>query len=284
MQINKIIKVSLLGLLCSSLYASEIEVGKGTFEVTGGFYGLDQTATADLTTYSFIEQHAPLFGSQSWFYKYNLSFYDSKDAVEAQSTINTFTTVPAVEYRLQGLDVNLVLGRDISHQSENDYVGLGVMLGISLPWIDSSDDSDSSSSSNNNNSAIPDTKTEMYTYKIGPSITARKSLSNMFSIYGSATYAYQTGTFKNTDLDVDLTVNGIFQEYDVGIRFQPVSYDTKIGWFNFSPRVYATLGYRYTNWNLKDINIDITGNNQTFTSTDFDMNGKVTYVGFGYSF
>jgi len=292
---NKILKMGLLGLISTSLYAGEVQVGTGTFNIKGGFIGLDQSTSADIKTYSLVEQHAPLFGSKSWFYKYNLTWYDSKDAVDAQNSINTTSgtlgssttsiVTPSVDYRLQGLDVNLVLGKDFMHKSENDYVGAGVMLGISIPWIDSkkdSDNDDSTSDSNMNN--MPDSKTEIYTYKIGPSITGRRSLNSLFSIYGSATYAYQTGTFKNTEVDSDFTVNGTFQEYDFGIRFQPVSYNKKIGFLTFSPRFYATLGYRYTSWDLDDINIDITGTNTSFTQTDFNMNSSITYFGLGYSF
>ncbi|MCI0500835.1 MAG: hypothetical protein L0Y61_03720, partial [Epsilonproteobacteria bacterium] len=76
----------------------------------------------------------------------------------------------------------------------------------------------------------------------------------------------------------------IFQEYDVGIRFQPVSFDKKIGWFTLSPRLYATLGHRYTDWKLKDINIDVTGLVVNFAKTDFAMNSNISYFGLGYSF
>jgi len=81
-----------------------------------------------------------------------------------------------------------------------------------------------------------------------------------------------------------LKVNGIFQEYDFGIRFQPVSYDKKIGWFTLSPRLYTTLGHRYTDWKLKDINIDVTGLGVNFAKTDFAMNSSISYFGLGYSF
>jgi len=292
---KKILQLSLLSLLSSSLYAGEIQTGKGTFEMTGGFMGLDQTISTDITTYSLLEQHAPLFGSKSWFYKYNLTWYDSDMMIQAQSDLNSYSngfnnspvsvTIPSIDYRLQGLDVNLVLGKDILHKDENNYLGIGAMIGISIPWIDSKkDDNNNDSNSDDTMDKMKDSKTKIYTYKVGPSITARKSLGNYFSIYGSGTYAYQTGTFKNDVADVDLTVNGIFQEYDIGLRFQPISSDYKMGWITISPRVYATIGYRYTAWDLDDINIDVTGNNTKFTATDFNMNSTIAYFGLGYSF
>ena len=286
---QKIIKFGLVSLFCTSLYATEYQYGSGTFKIKGGFIGLTSTQSADVTTYSIVEQHASLFGSKSYFYKYNITFYDSDKIVNGQNNINnnilSTTVIPTIDYRPQGLDVNFVLGKDLYHKNENQYTGLGLMLGVSLPWIDSKKDSnndDSSSNSSMNN--MPDTKTKIYTYKIGPNLNGRISLNNLFSLYGNMTYAYQNGTFKNNDLDVDLTVNGTFTEYEYGIRFQPIYANYHLGWITFSPRFYATIGYRYTNWELKDINIDVTNNNMVFNKTNFTMNSAITYFGIGYSF
>jgi len=292
------LKILLLGLLVSSLNAGEVQTGKGTFEVEGGFIGLNKAITSDITTYSLIEQHKNIFKSK-WFYKYNLTWYDSEDAVQAQNSINsssdssplssttssTTLGVPSIDYRLQGLDINFVVGKDIVYKGENDYVGVGCVLGLSIPWIDSKkDDDNDDDSSDDAMDAMEKSKTELYTYKIGPSITARKTISKYFTIYGSGTYAYQTGTMKNDYADSDLSVNGIFQEYDFGIRFQPVSVDYKLGWLSISPRAYATVGYRYTSWDLSDINIDVTGTGTSITSSDFNMNSSIMYFGLGYSF
>ncbi|WP_164664108.1 hypothetical protein [Sulfurovum sp. bin170] len=83
---------------------------------------------------------------------------------------------------------------------------------------------------------------------------------------------------------MDLKVDGHFQKYDFGIRFQPLEVDYQLGWFTISPRFYATLGYRYTAWDLDDIHIDISGMNISSESADFSMNSKVGYFGVGYSF
>ena len=63
--------------------------------------------------------------------------------VAAQNTINTtasqyFTppatmTTPSIDYRLQGLDVNLGLGKDLFHKNENEYLGVAFMTGVSIP-------------------------------------------------------------------------------------------------------------------------------------------------------
>ncbi|MBD3810543.1 MAG: hypothetical protein IE884_08660 [Sulfuricurvum sp.] len=267
-------KIFLAGMLsCSALMAGEMQYGKGKFEIEGGFLGLTSTIDADVSIYSMAEQHKNI-GSSNFFYKYNLSWYDSEDLVQVQQTYNTgvsqtmpgFNTpvssvpLPTMDYRVQGLDVNLVLGYDPVHVDENNYAGVGVAVGISLPWIDSQKDS-----SNSNDQGTPDelkdafkkSKTKMYTYKIGPNIALRKSLGDYFSVYGSGTYAYQTATMKNDYTRTDLSVDGIFQEYDAGIRFQPVAFEKEIGWFTLSPRLYATLGYRYTRWDLNNVALGI---------------------------
>jgi len=280
---KNIIKLSLASLLATSLYAGEFQIGTGTMELNGGFTGLNTSKKDDVLTYSLVEQHKNMFSS-SWFYKYNFTWYDSNEIVNGQESQNS-TVVPSIDYRPQGLDLNLVLGKDLSRTDENNYVGAGIMLGVSLPWIDSKKDSNNNdSTSDNAMNAMEKSKTEMLTYKIGPSITARKSLNKYFTVYGSATYAYQTGNLKNSYAKVDTNVDGIFQEYDAGIRFQPVSSDYDMGWITLSPRLYATMGYRYTSWELNDVAIDVTGTNTTFNKSDLTMTSSVVYFGAGYSF
>jgi hypothetical protein len=296
---NTLKKISFL--LCSTLalHAGEFEYGHGTINMTGGFIGLDSTISADIATYSLVEHHKNILSS-TWYYKYNLTWYDSDTMVQGQNTLNSSIatantalattgtsapTIPSIDYRLQGLDVNLVLGKDIYHKNENTFFGIGLLVGVSLPWIDSSkSDSNDDDTSDDLMDAMKDSKTEMLTYKIGPSISASASLNKHFMVYASAIYAYQTGTLKNDYADSDLNVDGIFQEYDVGLKIQPFSEDYKTSLITLSPRLYGTLGYRYTEWTLDDVAIDVTGTGQTFTQTDFSSDNSVVYFGIGYDF
>lgn len=299
-------KIFLAGVLsCSALMAGEIHYGKGKFEIERGFLGLTSKKDADVSIYSMTEQHKNI-GSSKFFYKYNASWYDSENLVQAQQTYNTgivqiiptvsnpsgtpassSVPLPTMDYRVQGFDGNFILGYDPVHFDENNYAGLGLAVGISLPWIESQKDN-----SDNTYQDLPDqlgdvfkkSKTKMYTYKIGPNITLRKSLGDYFSVYGSGTYAYQKGTMKNDYTLTDLAVNGIYQEYDVGIRFKSVAFDKKIGWFTLSPRLYATFGYKYTRWDLDDIALGISSTDIKFNQTDFKMSSKSTYFGIGYLF
>jgi len=102
------------------------------------------------------------------------------------------------------------------------------MLGISIPWIDSKkDDDNDDANSDNVMNAMKDSKTKIYTYKIGSSISAKTSLNKFFTIYGSETYAYQTEKLKNDYANTDLTVNGTFQEYDFGLGYSILIQCTK---------------------------------------------------------
>jgi len=289
-----LLKIGLFCFFATSLSGSQIQTGKGSFVMSGGFIGLTHSIDTEITTYSIVEQHKNIFSS-SWYYRYNFTWYDSDKMKQAQQYINSYAdgfhlpptmmTTPSIEYRLQGLDLNIILGKDFTHKDENNYLGAGIMLGVSIPWIESNKDSDNDdSTSDDTMELMKNSKTKIYTYKIGPSMTAMMSLNRFFALYGSATYAYQTGSFKNDYIRSDLTVNGIFQEYDIGMRFQPVSADLHWGWITISPRLYATIGYRYSSWDLDDINMDITGSRIRFAQIDFNMNSSVGYVGLGYSF
>jgi len=288
---KKIFIIALFSLNIFSLYAGELQIGKGTFNMSGGFAGLNKTISTDITTYALTQQHKNLF-STTWYYAYNLAWYNSTTLTQAQNTFNHYAnsvstpiTSPAINYKLQGLDVNIALGKDLIHKDARNFMGIALTVGLSTPWISSN-----KSSSNNNSTsstlmnAMKDSKTKIWTYKIGPSIAFRKSVGDYFSVYGDATYAYQTGTLKNSYAKSNFTVNGIFQQYDVGVRLDFLSYNKKFGFFTFSPRLYATLGYKYTSWTLNNIDLDVSGANLNFAKSNFNMNASTGYFGIGYTF
>jgi len=297
--LKRTIAISAL-LAASLLSAGEMRYASGTFELEGGFLGLGSKKDTDISAYSLVQQHKNLFSSR-WYYSYNVTWYDSDRLLQAQQTLDTGTTqllpdnpfgsttstvaIPAMSYRYQGLDAQGVIGYDLLHTSERDFFGAGLLLGISAPWIDSEKDSDNTT---NDTDVIADafekSKTKILTYRIGPSFTFRKSLGEYFSLYGSATIAYQTGTIENDYAGTDISVNGRFDELDMGIRFQPLSYDKSFGWFTLSPRLYATLGYRYTHWEYKDVAIDTSGAGITFAKNDMKMSASTAYFGVGYAF
>ena len=108
--IKKITSALLILSATSMLCASEVQTGKGTFEMSGGFIGLNQAVTTDITTYSIIENHKNLLSSK-YFYSYDLAWYDSDNMVQSQQTVNNYTNTlfnqvsstpktPSIDYRI----------------------------------------------------------------------------------------------------------------------------------------------------------------------------------------
>jgi len=288
------------------LLASEFQYGSGTFGMKGGFLGLTSRIDTDVTTYSLVTRHANMFGN--FFYSYDLNWYDSKTMRQAQHSYNSFATransifglgdnsvvsVPAMDYMLEGLDANIRLGYDIWHKDDDNFLGLGALVGISLPWIDSSKSSSSSSNFDASKSlfgAFKDTKTTVQTYKLGVTINFQKSLiDKKLSLYGIGNYAMQTGKIKNDYLDSDYSVDGTFQEYNLGLYFTPFTEKYKWGFLTLSPRIYATIGYKYSKWSVDKMTINMSGKEVSSDilsplAMEFNMDSSIGYIGVGYSF
>ena len=294
-------KKSLLVFLGISniLLASEFDYGSGTFTMNGGFLGLTQDIDTDVTTYSTVTRHANLFSNA--FYAYDLTWYDSKKLNQAAANYNNLASelnlaganqleIPSMEYRLQGLDANVQFGYDVLHQDKDNYLGLGALVGISLPWIDGVKSDSSSNSENSILGAFPDTKTEIQTYKLGATVNFKKALvSDKLSLYGVASYAYQTGNIENDHIEKEYSVDGTFQEYNVGLYFTPFTKEYKVGFLTFGPRVFATVGYKYSKWEVDDMAINMSGKEVSSDiisplATTFSMESSIGYFGLGYSF
>ena len=296
-------KVVLTTMILSGLLtASEFEYGTGTFNVSGGFLGLDGSIGTDVSTFSLVDRHSNL-PSSDFFYGYDFTWYDSEMLKQAQHSYNNISLVmkiPAIKHRLKGLDANIRLGYDVIKKDADNFLGIGVLFGLSIPWIESSKDDSASATftSIGDNIDNPlyerdyfgDSKTEIITYKIGPSINFQKSLvSDKLSLYGIASFAYQTGYIENDTIDSELTVNGTFQEYNLGLYYTPFTETYEWGWLTLSPRIYGTLGYKYSEWDLDEVVIDISGAKLSSDVLDplgmkFGMDSSVGYFGVGYSF
>ena len=59
-----------------------------------------------------------------------------------------------------------------------------------------------------------------------------------------------------------------------------------MGWITLNPRVYATLGYKYSKWDIDDVTVDVYNNSVKLEplSMKFGMDSSVGYFGVGYSF
>ncbi len=293
------------------LTAAEFQYGSGTFNLNGGFMkqALSGTMSTDIDTFSLVERHSNIVGTDA-FYSYDFMWMDSKTLKQAQQNYNNLVgqansfipssspwEIPTMDYRVKGLDVNFRVGYDVQHKDEDNFLGLGLLVGLSIPWIDSSSSATPSADMinmvlENQDSALSlvnlfkKTKTSMMTYKIGPSINFQKTLNKNLSIYGIGSIAYQTGYIKNDYIDSEFSVDGTFQELNAGLYFTPFTEKYKWGWLTLSPRLYATLGYKYSKWDVDDITIDIYKNSFKLDPMimKFGMDSSVGYVGVGYSF
>ncbi|HHH19064.1 MAG TPA: hypothetical protein ENK86_00915, partial [Campylobacterales bacterium] len=145
----------LILLLATASHAIEVDYGQGNFAMEGGFLGLSGEINCDINTFSIANRHSRV---GDFFYGYNLDWYDSKRMVQAQKSYNEFAntgnsmvnslpigdsaTIPEMEYRLKGLDANLQFGYDLMDKSDDDYIGVGLLIGISMPWIDATKSGD----------------------------------------------------------------------------------------------------------------------------------------------
>ena len=293
--------------------AGEFRYGHGTFSMEGGFLGLSSSIDTDIDSYSLVERHSNI-ASSNFFYGYDFTWLDSKILKQVQHTYNNLATkangympingdnsngswkIPSMDYRLQGLDANINLGYDFLHKGEGDFLGISLLFGISMPWINNSSSSKSDNNFLNGNGVAPsgdfykDSKTEILTYKLGPSISFEKNvISDKLSLYGLATYAYQTGDITNDYAKFDGSVNGTYQEYNIGLHYTPFTKNYKLGWFTLSPRIYATLGYKYSKWKVDDMIVNTSGAELDSKiidplKTKFSMDSSIGYFGLGYSF
>lgn len=312
---NKIILLLIAFPLIST--ASEIEYGTGTFSMKGGFLGLTGTIGTDISTYSFVERHS-ILPATNFFYAYDFTWYDSETLKQAQHTYNNITStannfsssflpntlssyakIPTMTYRVKGLDANIKVGYDVLHEDQDNFLGVGLLVGLSMPWIDSSTNDDVAPSfgfiRDNAGTLLQSadyfkaTKTKLMTYKIGPSVTFQKSLNKKVSVYGAGSFAYQTASIKNDAINSKFSVNGTFQEYNIGLYFTPFTEEYQWGWLKLSPRIYGTLGYKYSKWDLDKMAMNMSGAELSSDILDplgmkFSMDSSIGYVGIGYSF
>ena len=79
-------KIGLSLIVFSALLsAAEIEYGSGTFNMNGGFLGLTGSIETDIDTFSLVERHSNIAGSDV-FYSYDLTWLDSRTLKQAQHT------------------------------------------------------------------------------------------------------------------------------------------------------------------------------------------------------
>jgi len=279
---KKVLSVLVVGV---SLFASEVQFGKGKFNVNAKLLGFSGSKSEKITSYSLVNEHKNIFSS-SYFYSYKLSYYKSNTITttyKINSSIASILGIPKtilVYNKLRGVDLNVVLGKDfINKDDKNTYLGLGILAGASFPYLKTN-----SNNSNTNNilKYLKKSKTKFYTYKLGLSIKGAKAINHFIDFYTNSAYAVQKAKVKNNALNLDSSSNGHYFTFNTGLKFQ-VKTKTKIGFISLSPAFFTTIGYRYDYWKVKNVKYSTpldSGN----IKTDIDFKISQVYIGLGYDF
>ncbi|WP_281950776.1 hypothetical protein [Nitrosophilus kaiyonis] len=282
----------------SFLSAAEFEIGKGNASLEGGFLGFNKKKSDSVKILTFKEQHQNILKSNI-FYSYKISYIKSDTIQKEKQNFNTgysqnipnnpfginsqIIPMPDINYEIEGLDAQISLGYDVLKKDNRNYLGLGIIGGISLPWIES-EKNDNNNANDFIKNGFERSKTKIKTFKIGPTLSFQKTLNRYFSIFGDFNYAYQTGKIKNNYANFNSNINGNFYEYNIGIRFQVKTFKKSFLGIIISPRFFIQTGYRKSKWEFKDLDIDISGYGVYFDKSDLKMDIDQTYISLGYKF
>lgn len=293
------VAVSLI-LFSSHAVSSEVQFGTGTMQLQGALLGLESDLSSPVTVYTLKEQHANVLSSKV-FYNYQLSYYSGDPAKTEGGVSAGFAggrlVLPETSYELSGVDAQLTLGYDLYNEGKHDYVGIGVSLGIAVPTIQNSGSAGQGLQPNVPlifpPVAVPEgdtpvdiwaSKTEMMGYKLGPSVVASKDLGHHLSLFGQASFAWQTMRVENKTLDTRFDVDGTYVSYGVGVRYQLLDMEADLGAFSLDPGLYFTLGVHYSRLVLDEFGLDLSGNNFDLGASKLDTSATTYHAGVGYSF
>ena len=275
-----------LALLVSGANALDLRYGQGDFEWSANFAGImDSSVTLDDKVVSISEQHQN-FPNSPWYYFGNIDIHssDTLDQVTdvADGIMDVLPFSPASitpfpsSFEVSGVDFDIGIGYDII-QDERGYLGVGVMTGISTPfmemhnYIDTIDFIDT---------ILEETSTDVKTYKFGISLQGAYSITPNLSMYGTTIYATQTGEMSNDLIDGDFDVSGTYSSFDIGLKYYPS--EVMPDQANF----YIKGGYAYKHWDIDDIEMSIGGvilpDMMSLITTE--MTSDFIYVGVGFSF
>ncbi len=186
----------------------------------------------------------------------------------------TVPTIINLSNKIRGLDINFIFGRDLINKDIQDtYLSIGILGGITLPYI--------KSSSNSNNDYLKKSKTKIITYKIGGIVKGGYLLNSFMQVYGDFSYSYQTARVKNSELNINSKSTGNNLFYDIGMKFQ-LKTQKNLGWITLTPALFVTFGYRYNYWKVNSVKIN--GINMLNKTANISFVISQVYMGLGYDF
>ncbi len=303
---KKLTKITAVSIALSSvLLSGEIRFGKGTFDMNMGVDKLfTMNMSLDIDVLTFAEHHANI-GSYPVYYYYNADLYTSDFVnkmtewasypvrmnipffgASIEDMVKEYTMIPVpADYKIRGFDMDIGVGYDVYKDpaNENNYIGIAVNTGASMPTMETEDMIGDARLTYN---LLKDTKTKIKTYKLGAAINANYEIIDSVSLYAFASYGYQTGDIKNDYLLSSVDIDGTYKVVDFGIKYTPLKTKKDFGWITLSPKLYVTLGYTYKKWDVDDMRVNLF---KFFSANMFgpfktDFESKYTYLGIGYSF
>jgi len=201
-------------------------------------------------------------------------------SLNSTQTIDKFKQAAKIDYKIIGVDINFALGYDFLKNKKGDYLGFGILTGVSFPYIKSKSSNDNSDNIDLREfNYLKNSKTKMITYKLGGTIRGYKSLTGFLGFYGDTNYAFQTARVKNDTAHINVKSRGVYYSYNFGIKLQ-VKKKIKIWKISMSPSLFATLGFRKEFWRVNDVKM---GNLNILPSKIY-MSLSQVYFGIGYTF
>lgn len=249
-----------LFLLVVSSWAIEYKYGAGEMSVNGGFMGYSNSYSSDMNAHIFSTSHNKL-GNGSLFYSADVTFFSS-DNVKVPS----FSLFSESTQNFQGFDINGAIGFDLfDEEIDNDFVSVGLSLGVSFPYLDIEDTREVRYPS----TTYFDSELSFSTFKYGPIVMVSKELYDDFILVGSFNYFIHVG-----EVDFGGTTsaaNGYMSRLDLGWKYF------------IKDDLALCFGLSEHNWNMEEIEVD--GNlSVSRMITDFSMDTSLKYIGFSYTF
>jgi len=275
-----------LALLVNSANALDLRYGQGDFEWNIGSDLLgEHSVTLDDKIISISEEHANFIDSP-WYYFGNIDMHNSDtldkvtdvaDKIVGSLPFNPSDIAPfPSSFKVTGLDFDIGVGYDVA-KDENGYLGIGLMTGISTPFMEMHNYLEAYEYLN---TLLEETSTDVQTYKLGLTLQGSYNITNEFSIYGTGIYAMQTGTLDNDLISSSIDIDGTYSSFDVGVKFYPS------GVVDNETNFYVNIGYAYKHWEIDDMNVNIGNILATNLSSvvNTDMSSDNLYIGIGMTF
>ncbi len=286
-------------LLFSVAKALDIEFGKGNFSMEMAVLGFSGKMSTGVTTITLNETHKNLFSSR-FFYNFDITYFRSDTERKMLNLYNRYADTacsmcdycpfppceyckefcsqcPIGKYEVVGFDINIGVGYDLWKKGKN-YIGAGIILGATFPWIKGERAIDYSQDFMN---LMRDTKTDVMTYKLGPQLRGAIEVIPGLIIHGDTAFAIQKAWVKNDSFFIDTSAEGTFFTINVGADYTPFYWRK-----DFLSNFYLTAGFRYKRWLVKDVKIENMSVRRLIMVpvSDLKMETSFGYIGAGYMF